>query len=334
MVDQNPDYYFDMISRYLMFHTYYTSKYQIFTRKEGQKVRRIHKLPYYPDRIVHWAIIQIIEPYLIRTLTADTYSALPGRGVHYGMRRVQNDMNDVKGCRYCLKIDISKYYQSIDHNILKAKFRRMFKDEELLWLLDEIIDSVPDNEGLPIGNYISQYCGNLYLSDFDHWIKEIKHIKYYHRYMDDMVIFSNDKNELHKLFDEINDYMMTNLKLKIKPNWQIFPTYVRGVDFLGYRFFGTHTLIRTSTKKTMKRKLFKMKNRFQTGQQPDYHDLCVVGSYSGWTKYADCRHLEHLYLESIQLILKTINWKEITQNEGLRYNSFGRKTSCYRCKGK
>ena len=125
MVDQNPDYYFDMISRYLMFHTYHTSKYQIFTRKEGQKIRRIHKLPYYPDRIVHWAIIQIIEPYLIRTLTADTYSALPGRGVHYGMRRVQNDMNDVKGCRYCLKLDITKYYQSIDHNILKAKFRRI-----------------------------------------------------------------------------------------------------------------------------------------------------------------------------------------------------------------
>jgi len=297
MVDADTDYYLDKISRFLMFQTYHTSKYHVFERKEHNKLRRIHKLPYYPDRIVHWALIQVIEPYLIRTMTADTYSAIPERGVHYGMRRVQNDIeNDFEGCKYCLKFDISKYYQSIDHEILKMKFRRMFKDQKLLWLIDEIIDSVPDEEGLPIGNYLSQYCGNLYLSDFDHWIKEVKHVKYYHRYMDDIVIFANDKTKLHELFKEIRAYIEETLNLKIKSNWQVFPTYVRGVDFLGYVFFGSHTLLRTTTKKAMRHKLLKMKDKEWLGE----HDRCVTASYSGWTKHANCRHLEHLYLETIQ----------------------------------
>lgn len=200
VIDADIEYYLSKLQEMLVNHTYKTSEYEIFTKKEGKKEREIYKLPYFPDRICQWAILQVIEPYLLRTMVRHTYSAMPGRGIHAALRDVQKAMRtDVPNCQYCLKIDVHKYYPSIDHNILKQKFRRIFKDEELLWLLDEIIDSVSTSKesdgevGIPIGNYLSQYCGNLYLSSFDHWLKEEKHIKYVFRYMDDIVIFGRTK---------------------------------------------------------------------------------------------------------------------------------------------
>ena len=113
-----------------------------------------------------------------------------------------------------------KFYPSIDHEILKQVVRRKIKDKRLLWLLDEIIDSA---DGVPIGNYLSQYFANLYLAYFDHWIKEEKRIKYYYRYADDIVILGSDKNELHSLLHEIRAYLSDRLKLKVKRNYQVFP---------------------------------------------------------------------------------------------------------------
>ena len=99
-----------------------------------------------------------------------------------------------------------------------------------------------DGVGIPIGNYVSQYDGNFNLSVVDHWLKEVKGVKYYFRYMDDMVIFGSSKEELHKLKRELDEFMAVNLKQVLKHNWQVFPTKVRGVDFVGYRFFGEYTL--------------------------------------------------------------------------------------------
>lgn len=277
--------------------TYHTSDYDIFMRNDGVKQREIYKLPYYPDRIVHWAIIQVIEPILLGKLTADTYSALPGRGVHYGLKRVQNDLtHDQKGTKYCLKLDVKKYYPSINHDILKSIYRKIFKDKDLLWLLDEIIDSVPEDKGVPIGNYLSQYSGNIYLSEFDHWIKEVKHVKHYHRYMDDIVIFSNSKKELHSLFHDIEGYLDKNLKLKIKENWQIFPTRVRGVDFLGYRFFGDYTLLRRRTATNLKVKMLKIANKNRITQR----DISVIASYDGWIKHCDGYRLYEKYIQPLK----------------------------------
>ena len=132
---------------------------------------------------------------------------------------------------YCLKLDVRKFYPSINHYVLKKMLRRKFKDADLLWLLDEIIDSAP---GLPIGNYLSQYFANFYLAYFDHWIKEEKRVKYYFRYADDMVILSDDKSYLHDLLKEIGKYFNEELKLEIKSNYQIFPVDSRSIDFVGY----------------------------------------------------------------------------------------------------
>lgn len=180
----------------------------------------------------------MIEPILLSNFTADTYSAIPGKGIHSCLHKLQKAMrSDVKGSQYCLKIDAKQYYPSINHNILKAKYRRLFKDENLLWLLDEIIDSTPGESGIPIGNYLSQYSGNYYLSAFDHWIKEIKGVKHYFRYMDDIVVLHESKEYLHNLRKEIDEYFRVNLKLTIKENWQVFPTFKGALIMLGIGLF-------------------------------------------------------------------------------------------------
>ncbi len=267
-VDSCKWFYFCILQQMFRDHKYHTSTYEVFEKEEGGKVRKIYKLPYFPDRIGQWAIIQIIEPHLLKTFITDTYSALPGKGIHFGLQRVKRAIaTDKEGCKYCLKLDVHHYYQSIDHEILKSKYRKLFKDKDLLWVLEEIIDSVSTSDsgeqgvGIPIGNYLSQYSGNLYLSDFDHWIKEQKRVKHYFRYMDDIVILSDSKNTLHSLYLDIRNYLENNLKLTIKPNYQIFPTYVRGIDFLGYRFFEDFVLLRKSTCKRMKRKMRKIKKK-------------------------------------------------------------------------
>jgi hypothetical protein len=136
MIDENPDYYLKQIQDMLINHTYKTSEYEVFTKKEGKKERTIYKLPYFPDRICQWAILLIIEPFIINNLTADTYSAIPKRGIHKGLFQLQDVMwNDVIHCQYCLKIDVRHYYQSINHEILKQKYIKIFKDAELLGLL-------------------------------------------------------------------------------------------------------------------------------------------------------------------------------------------------------
>jgi RNA-directed DNA polymerase len=178
-----------------------------------------------------------------------------------------------------LKLDIRKFYESIDHNILKSLLRRKFKDGDLLWLLDDIIDSSP---GVPIGNYLSQYFGNLYLTGFDHWIKEVKRVKYYFRYCDDVVILGN-KPELRFLLEEIRDYLH-GLKLEVKSNVRIFPV-VDGIDFVGYVHYPTHTLLR----KSIKTRFIKMAKRNKNQES--------IAAYKGWLSHCDARNLMNKYFK-------------------------------------
>lgn len=318
-VNANEEYYLKLLQDMLLNHTYKTSEYETFMKKDGQKERMIYKLPYFPDRICQWAILQVIEPYLMRNFIPNTYSAIPKRGIHAAYKDVRKAIDtDIKGTQYCLKLDAKKYYPSINHNVLKAKFRRLFKDADLLWLLDEIIDSIATADiknlqdlylldedidyeiGIPIGNYISQYAGNFYLSSFDHWIKEEKKVKYYFRYMDDIVIFGESKSELHQLRREADQYFRTELKLTIKDNWQVFPTFDRGLDFVGYRFFLEYTLLRKSTCKSFKQKMIHIKKKIDRGGEMNYSEWCSVNSYDGWLKYCDSYRLKQKYLEPLK----------------------------------
>lgn len=259
----------------LLTKTFVTSAYSTFTITDP-KERVIYKLPYYPDRIVHHAVMNILEPMFMQVFTADSYSCIKGRGVHGAVRKLKKVLTDYDGTRYCLKLDIRKFYPSIDHDILKALIRKKIKDNDLLHLLDEIIDST---EGLPIGNYLSSYLANFYVTYFDHWIKEKKLVKRYFRYADDMIILHESKEYLHQLFIEIEAYLKEHLKLTVKKNYRVFPVEDRGIDFIGYRFFHSHTLLRKRIKKSFVRKL--RKNAA----------ISSIASYMGWAKHCNSKHL-------------------------------------------
>jgi RNA-directed DNA polymerase len=253
-----------------------TSKYHTFII-HSPKERVIHRLPYFPDRIVHHAILNILEPVWNSVFTADTYACIKYRGIHGALRAVKHGLADVENTQYCLKLDIRKFYPSINHDILKQILARKIKDTELLQLLYEIIDSAP---GIPIGNFTSQYFANLYLAYFDHWIKEEKQIKYYYRYADDLVFLAPEKEELHLLFADIKQYMSEKLQLEIKGNYQVFPVAARGIDFVGYRFYHTHTLLRKSIKQRFARAVARRGNSVQ-----------VHAAYWGWAKHCDSINL-------------------------------------------
>lgn len=305
MVNSNPEYYLKELQKSLINKTYKTSSYETFIKRDTGKERLIYKLPYYPDRICQWAILQVIEAILMNNFIADTYSAIPGRGIHKALHRVVNAVQkDVKGTQYCLKLDVKKYYPSIDHTILKQKYRKLFKDNDLIWLLDEIIDSTPGDKGIPIGNYLSQYSGNYYLSSFDHWIKEVKGVKHYFRYMDDIVILHESKEYLHNLRKEIDEYFRINLKVRIKENWQVFPTFKRGIDYVGYRSFLEFTLLRKSTCKSMKVKMVNTNKKRLKGTPLTYSEWCSINSYKGWLLHCDSYRLSQKYIQPLEQYAK------------------------------
>lgn len=221
------------------FKTSRYSEIEIFEPKQ----RIIARLPFYKDRLVHWAIMLHLRDIFVNCFISQTYSGIKGRGINkasYDLRGV------IKSYQYCLKLDIKKFYENVDRDILKTLLRRKLKDKELLTLLDEIIDSYP--KGLPLGSLLSQYFANFYLNYFDHYIKETLKVKDYFRYMDDLVILSNSKEDLHNIFKHLKEYLAT-LKLEIKGNYQVFPIDDRGIDFVGFRHYTTHTLLRKSIKK-------------------------------------------------------------------------------------
>ena len=141
--------------------------------------------------------------------------------------------------------------------------------------------------GVPIGNYLSQYFANLFLAYFDHWIKEEKRVKYYWRYADDIVILAADKESLHALLRDIREYMR-GLQLKVKRNHQVFPVDARGIDFLGFVFYHTHTLLRKSIKQNLCRRVAKLNKRKQKPTKAAYKQ--AICSWWGWCKYSDSIH--------------------------------------------
>lgn len=291
-VEASLDAHLQQLQTLLTTKTFKTSEYFIFTKTDSGKARTIYRLPYFPDRIIHHCIMRILEPIWMKTLIADTYSSIKERGIHKGVKRIKKALSDIENTRYCLKLDIRKFYPSIDHEILKSIIRKKIKDPGTLSLLDEIIDSA---EGVPIGNYLSQYFGNLYLTYFDHWLKETKHCKYYFRYCDDMVILHADKQYLSQLRVEIENYLSSSLNLTLKSNWQIFPVDARGIDFLGYRFFHNYTLLRKSISKN-----FKQRIRYIKAHWPDLsasETINSVMSYYGWLSYANCNNLTKEYID-------------------------------------
>lgn len=287
-IDQNPSYYLESIRQMLIHHTFRSSKYRMFVIHEGGKDRDVVDLPFYPDRIIHWAIMQVIEPIIMHNLIHQTYAALPGKGSHLALKTLKKYVRDPE-TKYCFKMDVRKFFPSIDKDILMTKLRRRIKDTDVLWLLSSIIYEFPYS-GLPIGNYTSQFLANFYLSDIDHDMKENYHCRQYLRYMDDIVILGRTKTWLRRVKKRM-DRNLSEIGLTMKKNWQIFPIDNRGIDFVGYRTFKDYCLIRRRTKKNMKRRIGQLILKMGRGEVLDIHDLGCLSSYRGCLMHCDGHRL-------------------------------------------
>lgn len=238
---------------------YAPSGFREFEVVENGKVREIQSLPF-KDRIALHAIMAVLHREVLGSMMIrDTYASLPKRGIHDGLNRVRKALKDRQNTAYCLKLDLRKFYHSIDREVLVARLRRKIKDETMMQTLIQIIYSY--GPGLAIGYHSSQLLGNFYLCLLDHYMKSELGVKYYFRYCDDIVILSPTKEYLHGIFDKLRDLVEGKLHLTIKPNYQIFPVEARGIDFLGYVIRHDYVLVRKHIKKRVARRLHKLKSK-------------------------------------------------------------------------
>ena len=267
--------------------TWHSSDYRFFEINEYGKTRLIASLPFYPDRIVHWAIMNVTHRRFEKHLIRQTFACIPGRGTHDALRYTKRYVNDEKA-QFCLKTDITKCFPSINKFYLMEKIEKIIKDARILDVFSRIIYEYP-LPGVPIGNYTSQFFANLYLSGIDHAFKERFHCRFYLRYMDDIVILGWKKGWMHRIFSKLRTFSQ-NLCLFIKDNWQIFPIQARGLDFVGYISRRSFSLIRRKTKDRMKRKSKHLSS------MDDPHDRGVAASYHGMLIHCNAFRLHNRYI--------------------------------------
>ena len=260
--------------------TYNPGRYRLFTIYERKK-RQIAAAPF-RDRVVHHAIMNIIEPPIDRRFIFDSYACRQGKGVHASVNRYQQWS---KHYPYVLKMDIEQYFPSIDHQLLKAKLRYYLKDNYVLKVLDRIIDTAPiacgradfyyfpgddllthteRTTGLPIGNLTSQFFANLYLDGVDHFIKQKLQVRAYLRYVDDLVILGRDKVQLHEIRENIHERLAQD-RLRLHPRKAHIYHTARGIDLFGYQVFPHKRKLRNDNGHDFHRRLRKMARLYHEG---------------------------------------------------------------------
>jgi len=283
------------LRRELISETYRTGEYRRFTVCEP-KVRLVAALPF-RDRVVHHALCNIIGPIFEAIFIHDSYACRVGKGTHAGADRVTEFLR--RGHRECgqvwvLKGDVASYFPSVDHVILLAMIERKIKCRGALWLIEEILDSWHTEgqrgSGIPIGNLTSQLWANLYLNELDQLVKHGLKCRWYVRYMDDWIILDSDKAKLQQVKAAIADFLGDDLGLKLNSKTNVFPA-AQGVDFLGYRIWATHRLLRKASVKRMKRRLRRFEEGYGDGSVELDHITASIMSWLGHAGHADCYNL-------------------------------------------
>ncbi|MFC1571197.1 reverse transcriptase domain-containing protein [Candidatus Margulisiibacteriota bacterium] len=280
------------LQRELQEQTYQVGGYKRFYIYDPKK-RLISALPY-RDRVVQHALCNVIEPIFDHTFIYDTYACRKDKGSHKSVNRF------TKYCRknkYALKCDIKRYFASIDHDVLFEMIKRKIKDPVTLWLIKLIINSTA-SPGIPIGNLASQIFANLYLNGLDHYLKEQIKCKHYIRYMDDLIVFSDDKNRLNDIKNAINEYLRL-LRLELHPNKSQIYITAKGILFLGYKIFPTHRLVIRQNIRRLRRRIKKyvklMKLKLISGQKI----ICSLQSWLGYAAHADSFNLSKNVLSEL-----------------------------------
>ncbi|SPL81320.1 reverse transcriptase [Yersinia phage fEV-1] len=274
-VDSNEQEALERIQRLLIDGTFKTSKYTVEHTLKGDKMRTIHKLPYFPDRIVQHAIVNVCSEAWTRSMIRDTFQSIKGRGTTDCFRRTRNAIQQHKP-RYSMKIDIRQFYPSAKpEHVLKPHVFRI-KCERTFALLSEIINSLPF---LPLGNHTSQYAGNLLLSPIDWYVKQKLGVKFYYRYCDDIVILHDDINYL-RMVKEIIRIKLAQIDLVVKDDIEIRDLNSQYLDFVGYRTNHHGVLLR-------KRLVENFKHACRTCRKQ------ALPSYYGWIKHANAKRIWH-----------------------------------------
>lgn len=283
------------IQNHLVWKTYEQGAYRFFIVTEPKR-REIAALPF-RDRVVHHALNNILEPILDKRFYYHSYACRKGKGLHAASATLQKWIRHLsfEGQKvYALKCDIKGYFSSIDHNILKAMFRRVIKDEDVLWLIDNIIDSTESNIGIPIGNLSSQLFANFYLDALDKYVKEEIRALYYIRYMDDFLILSRDKDFLRDAWKAINDFVVSELRLQLNPKTTIVCAK-NGVDFCGYRHWVDHKKVRKRSIESINRAIKGYEHGKITSERFDR----ILQSWLGHIAHADTYRLKQSVLSRI-----------------------------------
>jgi retron-type reverse transcriptase len=288
---KDPDANLEAIRASLLDKTFRTSPYHEKILYEPKK-RTVYVLPFSPDRIVQHALMAPIIPIWEKLFIHDSYACIDGKGIHRGSARA---MEFVRRNAYCLKCDISKFYPSMDHEILMQIIRRKIKCADTLWLLEDIVRSFPGGKNVPIGNFTSQWMGNLYMNELDQYAKHVLKIRDYIRYCDDFLFFHNDKAVLRDVSRKVEDFAGGVLKLRLSKS-DLFPTS-RGVDFLGYRHFKGYILLRKSTAKRVAKRLKNMQGLYEAGKITAEYCRSALASAYGWVRWANT----HNYQQKVQL---------------------------------
>lgn len=270
------------------------TKHGKVTINEGtnKKERHIEKPRYNYEQVVHHLVVAACYETFMKGMYEYSCGSVPNRGAHYGKKRIEKWIHtDLKDCKYVLKMDIRHFFESIEHNVLKAWLAKKIRDKRMLHLLYLIIDG--SEQGLPLGFYTSQWLSNFMLQPLDHFIKEELKARKYERYADDMVVFGRNKKELHKMQREIEKFLNERLNLQMKRNWQVFRfDYIerktgkrkgRPLDFMGFQFYHDKTILRETIMLSCTRKV----NRVRKKDKITWYDATAILSYMGYVTHTD-----------------------------------------------
>ncbi len=291
-----------LLMQQLASRTYYPLPYFQFEVKEP-KLRKICSSDF-RDRVVHHAVCNLMEPIFESKSILDSYACRVGKGSHLAVSRCQEFTRKFP---YYLKCDIKKFFESIDHLVLKNILRKSFKDNDLLWLLDLIIDhKVPgniDGKGMPIGNLTSQHFANLYLGELDHFIKDRLGIKGYVRYMDDFICFADSKKELWDLLSKIDRFVIKNLNLELKETVTQIAPVSEGIPFLGFRVFPQIIRIKRENLSRMKNKIRTRERQYKSGQLSERDLINSVGSIVAHVKHVNSLSIRrNIFRDSLKMV--------------------------------
>lgn len=293
----NSEYYFFLEGNLLSLQsrlkskTYQPSKYRYFKIYEPKE--RLISVAGFEDRIVHHALVNILEPIYEKIFIYDSYATRKGKGSHRAIARAQYFL---KRNRWFLKIDIEKYFGSIDHLTLINIIKRKIKDPHIVELINLIVknndisQNITEGTGLPIGNLTSQFMANVYLDQFDHYVKEVLQIDYV-RYMVDMVFFANEKDRLKEILKLSEEFLGSRLKLTIKPSSIIINTRIHGLSFLGFRVFPAIIQVKNKNIKRMKKNIKQKEWEFERGNISEEKLSQSVNSIIEFIKTADSARL-------------------------------------------